>query len=189
MASVSQAPPAPTAIKPVKVKWVTPRGIIALVVPIAGLIIALVSGNLLLLDYVHVLSGGTWTGIDLFMGFILSDVLRSSSVMVRAEIARKVNPSDTLLHPFNFFGRDYCRLLPRQQVGSIQSTLAFDNLCGDHNRNSPHPGARNFPSKQCESIVEVGKQSPDFNRISRLMMLNFKLSWSAGNPSDNSDPS
>ena len=86
MASVSQAPS--TATKPVEVKWVTPRGIAALVIPIAGLTAALVTGNLVLLDYVHVLTGGTWTGIDLFMGFILGYVLRSSSVVVRAEIAR-----------------------------------------------------------------------------------------------------
>ncbi len=33
------------------------------------LVIAILSGSLLFLDYVHVFSGASWTGMDLFMGF------------------------------------------------------------------------------------------------------------------------
>ncbi|MDG7001114.1 MAG: hypothetical protein JRN15_18625, partial [Nitrososphaerota archaeon] len=51
--------------------------LVTLFVPIAALLVALASGSFLLLDYVHVLSGATWTGIDLFMGLVMSRVLRS----------------------------------------------------------------------------------------------------------------
>ena len=45
--------------------------ILAVFVPIGALISANLSGSLALLNYVHVLIGGLWTGIDLFMGFVL----------------------------------------------------------------------------------------------------------------------
>jgi hypothetical protein len=63
-----------------------------LAVPIVALIVALLSGSLLLLNYVHVLTGGTWTGIDLFMGLVMSRVLRGLSPPNRVEIIKKLVP-------------------------------------------------------------------------------------------------
>ena len=57
-----------------------PSSILTLAVPVVALIVALLSGSLLLLNYVHVLTGGTWTGIDLFMGLVMSRVLRGLSL-------------------------------------------------------------------------------------------------------------
>ena len=56
-----------------------PSAYLTLAVPIVALIAALLSGSLLLLDYVHVLTGGTWTDIDLFMGLVMSRVMRGLS--------------------------------------------------------------------------------------------------------------
>ena len=61
-------------------------------VPILALIAALFSGSLLLLDYVYVLTGGTWTGIDLFMGLVMSRVKRGLSPQSRVEIIKKLVP-------------------------------------------------------------------------------------------------
>lgn len=72
--TVARAAPAPSSQGPIQVKWMTTRGIMAFVVPIAGLLIALATRSLVLLDWVHVLSGGTWTGIDISMGFGLATV-------------------------------------------------------------------------------------------------------------------
>ncbi len=69
-----------------------PASILTLVVPIAALIVALLSGSLLLLDYIHVLTGGTWTGIDLFMGLVMSRVLRGLAPQSRAEMIKKLVP-------------------------------------------------------------------------------------------------
>jgi len=65
---------------------------VTLAVPIIALIAALLSGSLLLLDYVHVLTGGTWTGIDLFMGLVMSRLMRGLSPQSRAEIIKKLVP-------------------------------------------------------------------------------------------------
>ena len=73
-------------------KLVSLSSILTLVVPIVALIVALLSGSLLLLTYVHVLTGGTWTGIDLFMGLVMSRVLRGLAPQNRAEIIKKLIP-------------------------------------------------------------------------------------------------
>ena len=69
-----------------------PSAYLTLAVPIIALLAALLSGNLLLLDYVHVLTGGTWMGIDLFMGLVMSRVMRGLSPQNRAEIIKKLVP-------------------------------------------------------------------------------------------------
>jgi hypothetical protein len=71
---------------------VGPSSVLTLAVPIVALIVALLSGRLLLLNYVHVLTGGTWTGIDLFMGLVMSRVLRGLSPQNRVEIIKKLVP-------------------------------------------------------------------------------------------------
>src|SRR6516165_12688786 len=43
---------------------------------IGVMVAAIVADNLWFLDYVHVFSSLLWTGIDLFMGFVLGPVLR-----------------------------------------------------------------------------------------------------------------
>ena len=44
--------------------------------------------HLWLLDFVHVFSSLLWTGIDLFMGFVLGPILRRVGLPVRREIMR-----------------------------------------------------------------------------------------------------
>jgi len=55
---------------------VGPSAYVTLAVPIIALIATLLSGSHLLLNYVHVLTAATWTGIDLFMGLVMSRVMR-----------------------------------------------------------------------------------------------------------------
>lgn len=160
---------------PVRVKWLTFRGIAALLVPVFGLVVALVSRSILLLDYVHVLTGGTWTGIDLFMGFALGYVLRSSSGLVRAEVARKLTPITVFLIP---------------SISSVAITAGYvlASSEGLFNLHSPLiisagiivvlllvQGLGIFLPNSVRVLLEIGKPSPDFGKVSRLMMRNFKL--------------
>lgn len=68
-------------------------------VPVAALVAALASGSFLLLDYVHVLSGAIWTGIDIFMGVVLARMMRTMDIGTRVEIARKLTPRTLFLLP------------------------------------------------------------------------------------------
>jgi len=71
---------------------VGPTSILTLVIPVLALAAALQTRSLLFLDYVHVITGGTWAGIDLFMGLVMSRVMRSLLPEARAEIIKKLVP-------------------------------------------------------------------------------------------------
>ena len=66
---------------------------------IAVMIAAISLHNLWFLNFVHVLCGLLWTGIDLFMGFVLGPILRSVDVAVRREILLRLVPRTLFLMP------------------------------------------------------------------------------------------
>lgn len=66
---------------------------------IAAMIAAIIAGNFWLLDFIHVFSSLLWTGIDLFMGFVLGPILRRVDVSVRREIVRRLTPRTLFLMP------------------------------------------------------------------------------------------
>lgn len=66
---------------------------------IAVMIAAIVAGNLWLLNFIHVFSSLLWTGIDLFMGFVLGPILRRVDLSVRREIVRRLTPRTLFLMP------------------------------------------------------------------------------------------
>ena len=66
---------------------------------LAAMIAVIVAGNFWLLDFVHVLSSLLWTGVDLFMGFVLGPILRRVALPVRREIVRRLTPRTLFLMP------------------------------------------------------------------------------------------
>src|SRR5207247_5188070 len=68
-------------------------------VPIIALFAAITSGSLTFLDYVHVITGGSWTGIDLFMGIFGRSVMTKISPMARVEVAKRLTPTMLFLMP------------------------------------------------------------------------------------------
>ena len=80
-------------------KIIGPSSLLTLFVPPVALVIAVVSGSLWALDYVHVITGGTWTGIDLFMGLVMSRVLRGLEPQPRAQVIKKLVPIMLFLMP------------------------------------------------------------------------------------------
>src|SRR6202171_1425288 len=66
---------------------------------IVAMIAVIIAGNIWLLDFVHVFSALLWTGIDLFMGFVLGPILRRVDVSVRREIVRRLTPRTLFLMP------------------------------------------------------------------------------------------
>ena len=66
---------------------------------IAVMIAAIVASNFWLLDFIHVFTGLLWTGIDLFMGFVLGPILRRMDLTVRREVVRRLVPRTLFLMP------------------------------------------------------------------------------------------
>jgi len=78
---------------------VTPTSFLTLAIPIAVLVVALLTQSRLLLDYTHVICGGTWTGIDLFMGLVMSRVMKGLAPDARAEVVKRLVPLMLFLMP------------------------------------------------------------------------------------------
>jgi uncharacterized membrane protein len=56
-------------------------------------------GKLWFLNFIHVFSSLLWTGIDLFMGFVLGPILRRADLSVRRQIVRRLTPRTLFLMP------------------------------------------------------------------------------------------
>ncbi|HEY1410945.1 MAG TPA: hypothetical protein VGF36_02330 [Rhodopila sp.] len=66
---------------------------------LAVLVAAIEIDNAWLLNFVHVMAGVLWTGIDLFMGFVIGPILRSAPVAVRRAIVLRLMPKMLFLLP------------------------------------------------------------------------------------------
>jgi hypothetical protein len=55
--------------------------------------------NMWLLNFVHVMAGVLWTGIDLFMGFVIGPIMRGVSFEARRSIILRLMPKTLFLMP------------------------------------------------------------------------------------------
>ena len=69
------------------------------VIPIGALIVAILSANLLLLNYVHVFIAVLLTGTDIFMAFLLGPVLQNVSLSTRKEVISWLMPKMVFYMP------------------------------------------------------------------------------------------
>lgn len=72
--------------------------------PIVGVVLALlvaaIVGNWLwALDFFHIVGGGLWTGIDLFVGLIIGPILGRLSIPARMEFSMRFMPKMVLIMP------------------------------------------------------------------------------------------
>ncbi len=86
--------PQPTIANPLR-----PSYLAAAVATFALMTAAIVIGNLWFLNFVHVMSGALWTGIDLFMGFVIGPVLRMVSLDTRRAMIAGIIPRTLVLMP------------------------------------------------------------------------------------------
>lgn len=145
------------------------------IIPPFALIFALAVNSLVLLEYVHVITGATWTGFDLFMGLIMSMVFRTLDPRARVEVAKR-------LTPLNFFA------VPSLATVAIVAGIYLAIRLGTFVLTSPWiiaagivvvvltvQGFGIFLPNSVRIFIEVSKPKPDQGRIIRLNMLNVKL--------------
>ena len=60
---------------------------------------AILSPSFWFLNFVHVMTGALWTGIDLFMGFVIGPILRSVSFETRRTMIAGLIPRTLILMP------------------------------------------------------------------------------------------
>ena len=145
------------------------------IIPPVALVVALAAKNFLLLDYVHVISGGTWTGFDLFMGIVMTRIMRSLETPVRVEVAKRLTPT-------TFF------ILPSLAAVAITSGIYLAETLGKFDLSSPWiiaagivvliltaQGFGIFLPNGVRIFIELAKTTPDIERIARLNMTNIRL--------------
>jgi len=75
------------------------RAIPIVAVVVVGLVAAIASNNLWALEFFHIVGGGLWTGVDLFVGLILGPIIGRMSIPARIEFTTKFMPKMVLLMP------------------------------------------------------------------------------------------
>ena len=66
---------------------------------LVALVVAIQSNSAWALDFFHVVGGGLWTGVDLFMGFVIGPIMRRLSVPARVELTTRLMPKMLLIMP------------------------------------------------------------------------------------------
>ncbi len=148
------------------------------VVPPIALIGALAANSQFLLDYVHVITGGTWTGFDLFMGLVMTRVLRSLEIPQRVEVAKRLTPT-------TFF------IIPSLAATAITSGIYLAQSMGKFDLSSPWiiaagivvfiltaQGFGVFMPNGVRIFIELAKVKPDTAKIAKLNMRNIRLAGS-----------
>jgi hypothetical protein len=159
-------------------KLFTPSSYATLLTPIIVLVIAIALRNIVLLDYVHVICGGTWTGIDLFMGLVMSRIMKGLTPETRAEVVKR-------LVPVMLF------LMPALASVAITGGIYLAQWEGLLNLGSPLiiaailivvvltvQGFGIIMPTEIKIFLELMKDNPDKERIVRLGMRNIKISGS-----------
>ena len=94
MADTSIAAPQTRVTAPLR-----PAYIAAAAVALAAMLVAILGSSLWFLNFVHVMAGSLWTGIDLFMGFVIGPVLRRVSLDTRRAMIAGIIPRTLILMP------------------------------------------------------------------------------------------
>ena len=71
----------------------------AALVALAVMIAAILGPSLWLLNFVHVMAGVLWTGIDLFMGFVIGPIMRRVPLDTRRAMIAGIMPRTLVLMP------------------------------------------------------------------------------------------
>ena len=161
-------------------RLLTPYSMLTLSIPIIALATVMSLGNLLALNYVHVLMGGTWTGIDLFMGIGMSRVMKGLEPAARIQVIKK-------LVPIMLF------LMPSLATAAITSGITLAGKMGILTFSSPIviaavaiviilsvQGFGIIMPTEIRVFLEVRKKEPDRDKLVRWGMRNIKLAGSQG---------
>ncbi len=124
------------------------------------------------LKFMHVMSGVLWTGIDLFMGFVLGPIVRVVSLDARRAIITRLTPKTVFIMPTLsiitgttgwFHARQLGYLdLPWPQFGWVAAALAIITILSIQ-------GMFYLLPTNVRVYLELRKPNPDGAKIGRLM--------------------
>ena len=141
-------------------------------VVLIGLIVAIATDNRWALDFYHVVGGGLWTSLDLFLGLVLGPIMGAMTIPARMEFSSRLMPKLLIIMP----------VLVTMTLGSgFQLARLLGNLAADY----PHHGwlVASYIVVGVMAVIALGllepanlavlfelrKPEPDGARIGRLM--------------------
>jgi hypothetical protein len=141
-------------------------------IAIGVMIAAITSHDRWFLNFVHVIAGVMWTGIDLFMGFIVGPILRRIDFAARREVIVRLVPKTLFLMPTLaivtgtsgwYLARDLGLLdLAWPQFGWVAAALTLVTLMTIQ-------GTGYLLPTNLRVCLELRKPNPDTEKISRMM--------------------
>jgi len=141
-------------------------------VALGVMVAAIVSHDRWFLNFVHVMCGVMWTGIDLFMGFIVGPILRRIDVTARREVIVRLVPRTLFLMPTLaiitgtsgwYLAKDLGYLdLAWPQFGWVAAALALVTLMTIQ-------GTGYLLPTNLRVCLELRKPAPDSDKIGRMM--------------------
>ncbi len=151
---------------------INPRNLVWVALALAVLVTALASPSLWALTFVHILCGLLWTGIDLFMGFVMGPILRQVSPPARRAVACRLMPKMLFLMPtlavmtgtagWYLAGRVGFLALPWPQFAWVAGALVIITILTVQ-------GLGVLLPINLKVYFELRKPQPDGARIGRLM--------------------
>ena len=134
--------------------------------------VAIASHDHWFLNFVHVICGVLWTGIDLFMGFVIGPILRKVGMSVRREIMIRLVPRTLFLMPTLsiitgttgwFLAEDGGLLdVPWPQFGWVAAALVLVVLMTIQ-------GIGYLLPTNLRVCIQLRRPNPDFVKVSRMM--------------------
>ncbi len=148
---------------------------IYVIVPAAALIVAIAIKGVFL-DYTHVLFGGMWTGIDLYMGLVLGPILGKVSPQARTEIIKRLVPVMLFLMPSIATVAITAGIYLAMSEGIFTLSLPVIIAAGIIVAVLTIQGFGIFLPNEVRIFLELNREKPDIQKMSRLAMMNFRLS-------------
>ena len=156
--------------------------IVAVFIPIGALIYSMNFGSITILNYVHIMMGVLWTGIDLFMGFVLGPVLGRMEPKDRANVFKRLIPKMTFLMPVLAAVTITAGIELAQQLGIVSLSNLFVSLSDPWILATAIivalltiQGFGMLLPNEIRVFQQLLSEAPDIEKISRLGMRNAKL--------------
>jgi hypothetical protein len=101
MSAVAEAPPGspPALAERPRVEIVPKKGLPIVALVLVGVIVAITHNSRWGLVFCHVVGGGLWTAIDLFVGFVIGPIIGRMSIPARIEFSTRFMPKMLLIMP------------------------------------------------------------------------------------------
>ena len=148
------------------------RYLIWVALALLALIVTIIADNTWALNFLHVMCGVMWTGIDLFMGFVVGPIIRRLPLEARRAIVVRLLPKTLFLMPTlaivtGTAGWYHARQLgfldlPWPQYGWVLAALVIVVILTVQ-------GIGVLLPTNLLAYLEMRKLTPDLSRISRLM--------------------